>query len=108
MAGRGALGLGLAPALAGLAACAPAPVRIPVEQAEQVCMVQALDARAPRTQVGLGVGSHGYRGGFVSVDLSSDQILGRAPSEIFNRCVQRRSGQMPTRTLYEQPGWPAN
>ncbi|WP_258869663.1 hypothetical protein, partial [Paracoccus thiocyanatus] len=56
----------------------------------------------------LGVGSHGYRGGFVSVDLSSDQILGRAPSEIFNRCVQRRSGQMPTRTLYEQPGWPAN
>ncbi|QRZ13465.1 hypothetical protein JWJ88_02035 [Paracoccus methylovorus] len=104
----GALGLSFAPALLGLAACAPAPVQIPVEQAEQVCMVQALDARAPRTQVGLGVGSHGRSGGFVRVDLSSDQILGRDPAQIFNQCVQRRSGQMPTRSLYEQPGWRVN
>ena len=108
MAGRGALGLSLAPALLGLAACAPAPVQIPVEQAERVCMVQALDARAPRTEVGLGIGSHGYRGGFVRVDMSADQILGRDPSQIFNQCVLRRSGQMPTRPLYEQPGWGAN
>lgn len=105
MAGRGALGLSLALALLGLAACAPAPVQIPVEQAERVCMVEALDARAPRTQVGLGVGSGGYRGGFVSVDLSSDQILGRDPSQVFDRCVLNRSGRMPTRPLYEQPGW---
>lgn len=105
MAGRGALGLSLAPALLGLAACAPAPVQIPVAEAERVCMVQALDARAPRTQVGIGVGSHGYRGSFVSVDLSSDQILGRDPSQVFDQCVQRRSGQKPTRPLYEQPDW---
>ncbi|QFG36978.1 hypothetical protein BDE18_1939 [Paracoccus pantotrophus] len=105
MAWRGAIGPGLAPVLLGLAACAPAPVRIPVAEAERVCMVQALDARSPRTQVGLGVGSGGYRGGFVSVDLSSDQILGRDPSQVFDRCVLNRSGQMPTRPLYQQPGW---
>jgi len=108
MAGRGALGPALAPALLGLAACAPAPVRIPVAEAEQVCMVRALDARAPRTRIGLGYGSGGYRGGFVSVDLSSDQILGRDPAEIFDRCVLDRSGQRPTRPLYEQPGWRVN
>ncbi|UFM66340.1 hypothetical protein LOS78_10375 [Paracoccus sp. MA] len=96
----------LAPALLGLAACAPA--QIPVEQAERVCMVKALDARGPRTEVGFGVGSHGYRGGFVSVDLSSDYIMGRDPAEIFNQCVLRRSGQMPVRPLYEQPGWRAS
>ncbi len=108
MAGRGALGLGFAPALLGLAACALAPVRISVAEAERLCMVQALDARAPRTEVGLGIGSHGYRGGFVRVDLSSDQILGRDPSQVFNECVRRRSGQQPTRPLYQQPGWRVN
>lgn len=94
----------LVPALLGPAACAP----IPVEQAERACMASAQDARGPRTQVGLGVGSHGYRGGFVSVDLSSDYVMGRDPSQVFQNCVQRRSGRMPTRPLYEQPGWRAS
>ncbi|GLK62607.1 MULTISPECIES: hypothetical protein [Paracoccus] len=99
------MGPGLVPALLGLAACATAP--IPVEQAERACLSAALDARAPRTEVGFGVGSHGVRGGYVKVGMSSDYIMGRDPSEIFNQCVLRRSGQMPTRPLYDQPGWGA-
>ncbi len=89
--------------LLGLAACAP----IPVEQAERACLSDARDATGPRTEMGIGVGSHGYRGGYVNIGVSSDYIMGRDPSQVFSNCVQRRSGQMPTRPLYEQPGWRA-
>lgn len=102
MNGRGAPWLWV-PVLLGLAACAP----VPVERAERACLASARDATGPRTQVGIGVGSGGYRGGFISVDLSSDYIMGRDPSAVFDACVRRRSGQMPTRPLYEQPGWRA-
>lgn len=100
---RGGAQMLLVPALLGLAACAP----IPVEQAERACMTDARDARGPRTEMGVGVGSHGARGGFVQVGLSSDYIMGRDPSQVFQECVQRRSGQMPRRPLYDQPGWRA-
>ncbi|WP_347267992.1 hypothetical protein [Paracoccus sp. (in: a-proteobacteria)] len=106
MAGRGALASALVPALLGLAGCAPQLV--PVERAERACMAEARGGQPPRTQVGFGVGSHGVRGGFVQVDLSSDQIAGRDPAEAFSQCVQRRSGEMPRRPLYEQPGWRAS
>lgn len=100
MNGRGAL---VAFSLLGMAACAP----VPVEQAERNCLASAREATGPQTEVGFGVGSHGYRGGFVRVGVSSDYIMGRDPSQVFDDCVQRRSGKMPTRPLYEQPGWSA-
>lgn len=93
----------LVPALLGLAACAP----IPVEQAERACLADARDATGPRTEMGIGVGSHGYRGGYINIGVSSDYIMGRDPSQVFQDCVQRRSGQMPQRPLYDQPGWRA-
>ncbi|MFT4013994.1 MAG: hypothetical protein QM682_11435 [Paracoccus sp. (in: a-proteobacteria)] len=102
MTGRGALPL-LGLALPALVACAP----LSVDQAERVCLDQARDATGPRTEMGMGIGSGGYRGGFVQVGLSSDYIMGRDPSKVFADCVQRRSGQKPTRPLYDQPGWGA-
>lgn len=108
MGGLGSRRAGCA-ALAGmtllaLAACTPAP--IPVQQAEKVCLGAAYNSSAgPRTEVGFGVGNHGFRGGYVSVGMSGDQLMGRDPSEVYARCVMSRSGQMPTRPLYEQPGW---
>ena len=102
MNGRGAL-LAMAPALLGLQACAP----IPVERAERVCLDSARDARSPRTEMGVGFGSHGARGGYVSVGMSSDYIMGRDPSRVYQDCVLRRSGQMPTVPLYDQPDWRA-
>ncbi|MDQ7776521.1 hypothetical protein [Paracoccus aminovorans] len=100
---RGAQMLLVPALLLGLAACAP----IPVEQAERACLADARDATGPRTEMGIGVGSHGVRGGFVQIGVSSDYIMGRDPSQVFQECVQRRSGQVPTRPLYEQPGWRA-
>lgn len=70
-----------------------------------MCMGTARDAMRPRGEVGFGVGSHGVRGGFVSVGMSSDYIMGRDPNDVFARCVMKRSGQMPTRPIYQQPGW---
>ncbi|MFH5775697.1 hypothetical protein [Paracoccus broussonetiae] len=100
---RGALCL-LTPAMLGLTACAP----VPVDQAERSCLTAARDASGPRTEAGFGVGSDGFRGGYFSVGVSSDYMAGRDPSEVFEDCVLRRSGQPPSRPLYEQPGWRAS
>ncbi len=95
----------LALALVGtVAACGP----VPVEQAEATCLRDAEMAVRPQTNVavGIGTGSSGTRGfGSVSVDLSGDYLMGRDPSQVYDRCVQRRSGQPPRRPLTDQPGW---
>ena len=88
-----------------MAACGP----VPVEQAELTCLRDAELAVRPRTNVAVGVGT-GFDGntrgfGSVSVDLSGDYLMGRDPSLVYDRCVQRRSGQPPRRPLTDQPGW---
>lgn len=98
---RGAPLLLIPASVLGLAACAP----IPVEQAERACLASARDATGPRTEMGVGVGSHGYRGGYLQIGVSSDYIMGRDPAQVFQDCVIRRSGQLPERPLYDQPGW---
>jgi hypothetical protein len=85
----------------GLAACGP----IPVEQAERVCLDEARRAAGPTGKIGLGVTSDQGARARARVGISSDWILGRDPSAIFDRCVLQRSGQMPTRPLAAQPGW---
>lgn len=105
MRGRAAPALLLAPLLAGLVACGP----VPVDRAERSCLRDAELAQRPRGEVTLGVGAGGggFNGGFgrVELDVSSDYLMGRDPSDVFNRCVLQRSGQMPTRALADQPGW---
>lgn len=88
----------------GIAACGP----VPVAQAERICLEDARAATGPRTEVALGVGSDGHRVrpmGGISVSISSDYIAGRDPAVVYQDCVLRRSGQVPTRPLYEQPGY---
>lgn len=90
--------------VAATAACAP----VPVDRAERSCLLDAREARAPRGDIAIGLGTDGHSVrpmGRVSVSVSSDYVMGRDPSEVFNRCVLRRSGQMPTRPLQDQPGW---
>ncbi len=94
----------LVPLLAALSACGP----IPVDQAERVCLRDADLARAPRTDVtvGIGTGSGGTQSfGRIGMQISGDYIAGRDPAQVFDRCVMRRSGQMPQRGLADQPGW---
>lgn len=91
-------------ALSGLAGCGP----VPVAQAERICLDDARLATGPRTHVAVGIGSNGRSVrpfGGVAVELSGDYVMGRDPTETFDRCIMRRSGQMPTRPLAEQPGW---
>jgi len=90
--------------LAMLSACGP----IPVDQAERVCLRDAELARAPQTNVALGVGTgsggtHSF--GRINMQISGDYIAGRDPAQVFDNCVMRRSGELPQRGLGEQPGW---
>ena len=99
-----AIRLGLLSLIAVLAACGP----VPVDQAERICLRDAQLAERPRGNVAMGVGSGsgGTRGyGRLELEISSDYVRGRDPSDVFNRCVLRRSGQMPVRVLADQPGW---
>lgn len=96
--------LGLLPLVAALTACGP----VPVDQAEQSCLRDARLAERPRGHAVMGVGggsggSHGF--GRVELEVSSDYLMRRDPSDVFNRCVVARSGQVPARPLADQPGW---
>ncbi|CAM3176158.1 hypothetical protein PANO111632_06595 [Paracoccus nototheniae] len=96
--------LGLLPLIAVVAACGP----VPVDQAERVCLRDAQLAERPRGSIAMGVGSGsgGTRSyGGLELEISSDYIRGRDPSDVFNRCVMRRAGRMPDRVLADQPGW---
>ncbi len=84
-----------------LASCGP----IPVQRAERECLEQARAATAPRGKIWVGGNSAGRTGGGVEVTISSDYVLGRDPSQVFDACVMRRSGQRPSRPLIEQPDW---
>lgn len=104
---RSRRGLTLAVALvlpAVLVACGP----VPVDQAERSCLRDARMARAPQTEVELGVGVGGGKPrsyGSVSFEVSGDYLMGRDPADVFASCVRRQSGQQPSVPLYDQPGW---
>lgn len=88
-------------ALAPLAACGP----VPLPQAEEACFQQARLATRPRGEVGIGVDSTGKVGAMGEVTISSDFIQGRDPAQVYDTCVFQKSGQMPSRPLYERPDW---
>ncbi len=91
--------VGTALALLALAACGP----VPVLQAEKECLEQARLAAAPRGKVWVGGNSDGRVNGGAEITISSDFLLGRDPSQVFDACVIRRSGQHPTRPYIDQP-----
>ena len=84
-----------------LVACGP----IPVHQAERQCLERARLAQQPRGEVAVGVISNGKATGSFDVTVSSDFLLGRDPSAVFDICVQQKSGQAPSRPLYSFPEW---
>ncbi len=84
-----------------LAACGP----MSVQQAERECFERARLAAAPRGEVSVGVGSDGKTAGGVELSVSSDYILGKDPSAVYEICVTSKSGQLPTRPLYQRPDW---
>lgn len=88
-------------ALLLLAACGP----IPLAQAERQCLERARLAQQPRGEVSLGVGSGGRVAGGMELEITSDFLMGRDPSAVFETCVMQKSGQLPSRPLSQMPGW---
>jgi hypothetical protein len=88
------------PVLGMLTACGP----VPLKTAESICFDRARLAAAPRGEVKIGV-SNGKPAGSVSVGVTSDYILGRDPSAVYDQCVLQKSGQMPSLPLYSRPDW---
>jgi len=91
-----------------LAACGP----VSLEQAERECFERARLAAHPRGSVTFGAGTgvdRPARGrhSAASLDLtvSSDYLMGRDPSALYDACVQQRSGQLPSQPLYTRPDW---
>lgn len=88
-----------------LAGCAS---KVSLQQAEQSCMRDAGAAKGPQAKVSMGVISTGGRvrpHAGMEVSVTSDAIMGRDPAEVYVNCVMRRSGQMPSRALYDHPGF---
>lgn len=83
-----------------LSGCGP----VPVGQAENMCLRDAELTARPRGEVGVGVGSGGARSS-IKLELSSDYLNGRDPSEVYSRCVYNKSGQLPTRPLTSRTDW---
>jgi hypothetical protein len=84
-----------------LVACGP----IPLAQAERQCFDRARLAQQPRGEVSVGVGSGGRTASSFRLDVSSDYIMGRDPSAVYDSCVYQKSGQAPSRPLYSFPEW---
>lgn len=86
-------------ALALLAACGP----IPRAEAERQCYERARLAMQPRGEVRMGMNSEvGAVAGF-EIAVSSDYIQGRDPAQVYESCVYQRSGELPSRPLYDLP-----
>jgi hypothetical protein len=90
-------------ALAPLALISCGPV--PLAQAERECLEEARLAQRPRGEVAVGIGSDGRIGGAFDITIGSDYLAGRDPAAVYDLCVQRKSGQPPSRPLYSFPEW---
>ena len=90
--------LALAP-LFPLAACAP----LPLEVAEQQCLEQARAAMGPTGSATVIMDNRGHVSTGITLGISSDYLLGRDPQQVYEECVYRLSGQMPTVKLYIPP-----
>jgi hypothetical protein len=84
-----------------LSACGP----VSLQQAERACFERARLAQQPRGEVGIGIDSNGDVGGNIELNVSSDYIMGRDPSAVFDQCVYEKSGLPPSRPLYSYPEW---
>jgi hypothetical protein len=85
----------------GLAACGP----VPLAQAERECYQRARLAQQPRGEIAVGAGTNGRTSGSLELTVTSDYIMGRDPSAVYDACVMQRAGVPPSRPLYSFPDW---
>jgi hypothetical protein len=85
-----------------LASCGP----VSLEAAERQCFDRARLASRPRGEIAVGATSNG---GYsrVEVEVTSDYLLRKDPSAVYESCVMSKAGQAPSRPLYARPDWRA-
>lgn len=88
------------PLLLSLAACGP----MTLGSAERYCLDRARDAAGPRGEMAVGV-SGGKVRSRMRLDLTTDALMGRDPSAVYDQCVLQNSGQMPSRPLTQRADW---
>ncbi len=84
-----------------LVACGP----VTLAQAERECFQRARLAQQPRGEVAVGASSDGRTSGSLELTVTSDYIMGRDPSAVYDACVMQRAGVPPSRPLYSFPEW---
>lgn len=89
------------PFLLVLTACGP----MTLAQAEHQCFERARLAKQPRGAVTVGASSDGRKAAGFELNVSSDFLLGKDPSAVYDSCVMSKAGQPPSRPLYMRPDW---
>jgi hypothetical protein len=84
-----------------LAACGP----MSLAEAERQCFERARLAKQPRGEVSVGASSDGRTAAGLELNVSSDFLLGRDPSAVYESCVMNKAGEPPSRPLYARPDW---
>jgi hypothetical protein len=87
-------------AMMAVAGCGP----VSQETAEKQCFERARLAQQPRGTVAVGGGSGGVKSE-VEVEITTDFLLGRDPSQVYETCVFNKTGRMPDQPVYMRPGW---
>lgn len=78
---------------------------VPAEQSECACLERARLAEEWRGEVRIAANANGQVGAEPHLLIFCAFSRGRDPLRVFNAGVQQKSGQFPTRALYDQPGW---
>lgn len=91
-----------------LAAVSCAPTDLPVALAETQCMQYALNGGGSVT-VGMSIGTGNWNGGWggngagVGITAATTLPPAQGTAQIYNSCVQRRSGQPPVTPFDQRP-----
>lgn len=84
-----------------LAACGP----MSLSEAERQCFERARLAQQPRGEIAVGASSDGRKAAGFELNVSSDFLLGKDPSAVYESCVMSKTGQAPSQPLYMRPDW---
>ena len=84
-----------------LVACGP----MSLAEAERQCFERARLAKQPRGEISVGASSDGRTAAGLELNVSSDFLLGKDPSAVYESCVMNKAGEPPSRPLYMRPDW---
>jgi hypothetical protein len=83
-----------------LSACGP----VSMADAERWCSARASAASGPHGEVTLGMAG-GKPSTRMTLDVSSDYLMDRDPSTVFDQCVLQKTGKPPSQPLYARTDW---